>query len=293
MQEFLCYCLFLPTCVVSTPITYHKYTLYINKSAHFNSIPFVDSLKMILRDFTVAVGCASIYFLGVVNFPVSYLSAPSFTDNSFLYILGYAQLSIYFYHWKYFFAFKLCMLPIHGSGVSYNPELDNPFSGVQTVNIWEFNTTLSLPNKINSWNIPVQEWLRKAVYERLSTSREKAKLITFLVSSFWHGFYGGYYFAFALFFLHMYVGTSIYKLGRSSEQHPLIVIYSRWLPFSRYLVLLLLTLSFSHSGIYFAVLSTQHCLDLLQAFYYLPFVLLTTLIFVLGRQVPGAVKKNA
>lgn len=119
--DFIGYCLFLPTCVVSTPITYYKYDEYINKRLCFSHVPFLDSLKAILHDFTVAIGCACVYFFGVVYFPLSLISTPTFTDNSFLYVLGYSQLSIYLYHWKYFFAFKLCMLPIHSSGISYNP----------------------------------------------------------------------------------------------------------------------------------------------------------------------------
>lgn len=104
--------------------------------------------------------------------------------------------------------------------------------------------------------------------------------MTFLISAFWHGFYGGYYFAFFLFFVHMYLATTIFKIKKNQEQHPLIKMYKKYRPLSQYGALVLLTLSFTHSGIYFAVLSITHCLEYLHSIYFLPFVLLGILCLV-------------
>lgn len=60
-------------------------------------------------------------------------------------------------------------------------------------------------DKIDKWNISVQTWLRRYVYLRVYTEKEmkenpkkanKAQMITFGVSAFWHGFYPSYYIAF-------------------------------------------------------------------------------------------------
>lgn len=277
-MDYLSYCSFLPISVVSTPITYYKYSLYINQQDCFDTIPFAQSLIKVVKDLALALMCACVYFFGLSYFPTSYLSEPGFTDQGIFYILGYAQISIYLIQWKYFFAFKLCMLPIHSSGISYNPILEDKFNGIQSINLWEYNTTLSLPNKINSWNIPVQEWLRKGVYERLALGKEKAKLVTFFVSAFWHGFYGGYYFAFLLFFLEMYLANLAFKITKDNS-HFLVRMYHKFAPLSRYVMLVVITLSFTHGAIYFVVLSSTQCLKILAKLYYLPYI--TVLILIL------------
>lgn len=38
-----------------------------------------------------------------------------------------------------------------------------------------------------------------------------SQIITFLVSSFWHGLYGGYYITFFLWFWHMYISQLVFK----------------------------------------------------------------------------------
>ena len=82
----------------------------------------------------------------------------------FWYVLGYSYLCTQLIQFRYFLGFKLCMLPIHISGLSYDPSLDDPFDRIKCIDIRTFLTSLSVPARINSWNILVQEWLRKCVY---------------------------------------------------------------------------------------------------------------------------------
>lgn len=50
---------------------------------------------------------------------------------------------------------------------------------------------------LNNWNISTHHWLKYYTYIRLTPPNQKpttkARLITFCVSAFWHGFYPGYY----------------------------------------------------------------------------------------------------
>lgn len=117
------------------------------------------------KDLLKALGSAGVYFLGVIYLPTSWMSEPYFTEaNSGFYVFAYSWISTFFIMFKYFLAFKLCMLPIHASGVSYNPALEDHFDGVECMNIRTFLGSISLPNKVSSWNMQVQEWLRKCIY---------------------------------------------------------------------------------------------------------------------------------
>jgi len=84
------------------------------------------------------------------------MASNSFHKNGFWYVMGYTYLSTQLIHFRYFLGFKLCMLPIHIAGVSYNPKLVDPFDQVKCIDIRTFLTSISIPARINSWNILVQ-----------------------------------------------------------------------------------------------------------------------------------------
>lgn len=48
------------------------------------------------------------------------------------------------------------MLPIHASGISYSPELEDKFGGVKLVDLHAFWTSTSVPVRVNSWNSSCQ-----------------------------------------------------------------------------------------------------------------------------------------
>ena len=103
----------------------------------------------------------------------------------------YSTLCIYLIRCKYYFAWKLSMSAVHASGVSYDGD---SFKRINTIDPWVFETSPHVREKINHWNISVQEWLRKSIYQRSSLSNKTAnQLYVFTVSAFWHGFYFAYY----------------------------------------------------------------------------------------------------
>jgi len=61
----------------------------------------------------------------------------------------------------------------------------------------------------------VQEWLRKSIYERHHFKNKiYGQLLTFMVSAFWHGYYGGYYISFFLWFFQVFVSQLVFKEGK-------------------------------------------------------------------------------
>ena len=158
-----------------------------------------------------------IHVLGFLYFPNTVMTAPQYVSKGFWFLLYFPFFNMFLNNqFKYFFGFKLCLLPIHISGLSYEPAKEgDQFLGVDYMNIKTFITTANPQSKINSWNLPVQQWLRKCIYERLNTSKQTAKFLTFIFSSFWHGFYGGYYITFTIFFIELHLANLAYKLAKN------------------------------------------------------------------------------
>ena len=100
-----------------------------------------------------------------------------------------------------------------------------------------------------------------------------ARLITFLVSAVWHGFYGGYYLTFFTFFMLAHLATLIFKLSKYPDS-PLVKLYNSSEPLSRYIVLAFLTYYFGQTGVCFLVLSLPTCFRILSAIYFVPQLIL-------------------
>jgi len=63
------------------------------------------------------------------------------------------------------------------------------------IRLWDFKTSTNAKGIIDNWNIPCQHWLKYYVFYRLIPvfGMRVAKILTFITSAFWHGFYPGYY----------------------------------------------------------------------------------------------------
>ena len=80
-----------------------------------------------------------------------------FFDRGVFFVVFYSFWAIWLIKCKYYFAWKLSMLPIHLSGVSYQPNKEgDQFLGVQTCNPWTVETTIHIREKVSNWNITVQ-----------------------------------------------------------------------------------------------------------------------------------------
>lgn len=117
-----------------------------------------------------------------------------------------------------------------------------------------------------------QEWLRKCVYER-SHFKNKifSQLLTFMVSAFWHGYYGGYYISFFLWFCQVYVSQLVFKESKK-EKSPLAKVYKCTGVLGKVLLWFVSNMAFSVSGVFFQVLSLSQSFEILKKIYFLPFL---------------------
>lgn len=118
---------------------------------------------------------------------------------------------------RYLFAFCMMDAAVISSGLAYNGRSDDGkenFNRIQSIRIYEIETSLRIKDFLTSWNISVHLWLKNYVFLRLMRTRnmgqegdtndkqnldKKCKdnvflpsMTTFIVSAIWHGFYPGY-----------------------------------------------------------------------------------------------------
>lgn len=126
----------------------------------------------------------------------------------------YTAIATTLLRFKYYSGWKIGIASIHASGVSYNSKT-NDYSAIEHCRPLIIETSSTIRDKINNWNVMVQDWFRKCIYDRTSFKSTFARqLLVFMVSAFWHGFYLGYYISFFFWFAQVYLEAQVYKLSK-------------------------------------------------------------------------------
>ena len=114
--------------------------------------------------------------------------------------------------------------------------------------------------KVDSWNMSVQLFLKRYVYERLApesyangekpskTIKNRAQSATILLSAFWHGFYPSYITSFFHWMLVLQISQQVYRIGRSNRK--LADLYNNY-RVVRGLCTLAMNFYFSYYGVFF------------------------------------------
>lgn len=140
--------------------------------------------------------------------------------------------------------------------------------------------------KINNWNIQVQKWLNRCIYQRHDfKSKTKNQLFVFLISAFWHGFYGAYYISFVLWFTQLYMQGLIFNYCKNG-QSKLVKIYKACGKLGTYILSFLVQLLFSHNAAFFVVLHGPYCLKLISKLYFAPQIAMFVLIVIFNMVKP-------
>ncbi|KAI9024602.1 MBOAT, membrane-bound O-acyltransferase family-domain-containing protein [Hyaloraphidium curvatum] len=153
-----------------------------------------------------------------------YLLTPAYASLSTLPRIMWLNVTGIVARTKFYAAWKIAEGACIAVGLGYTPPSgDKPatFSRLSNVNPTEIEGAQNLKQYGDNWNINTQSWLRFTVHERCKDLGIKGGLevwIVFLVSSFWHGFYPGYY----MTFLSLAVMISLSRTIRNSVR-PLFV----------------------------------------------------------------------
>lgn len=141
-------------------------------------------------------------------------------------------------------------------------------------------TTIHVREKINYWNMSVQEWLRKSIYQRANfKSKTTNQIFVFVISAFWHGFYGAYYISFTLWFAQLHLQGLIFKYCKNGRSM-LVKIYKKMGVAGTVILSFLVQFLFSHCAASFLILRGYYCIKLLMKIYFMPAVVLFVLITI-------------
>lgn len=108
---------------------------------------------------------------------------------------------------KYYVAWMMGEIACLTAGISFSGMAPSPKDPSRLVPTWnkgvaakpllvEFGTSCKV--MVDNWNIGTEKWLRYYVNDRLVGTKLEGykRILTYLVSAFWHGLYPGYYFFF-------------------------------------------------------------------------------------------------
>ena len=105
---------------------------------------------------------------------IKYCITEEFEQYGLVWKLFYINASMIFVSFKYYFSWTLCDAGSTASGLSYNGKKNGKdcWNRVICANPMTALTTLSVAEKMNNWNMPVQVWLKNYVYLRFFSPKE-------------------------------------------------------------------------------------------------------------------------
>jgi lysophospholipid acyltransferase len=131
---------------------------------------------------------------------------PRFANYNWFYKTLWLNVMVTLLRAKYLSGWSFSEASIASSGFTFNgfKEGQPQFQRIKSIDI-EVDKTYNINEKAKMWNISVQRWLGRYVYQRVhdeqslkgsAKKQNDAQMITYLISAFWHGFYPGYYSSF-------------------------------------------------------------------------------------------------
>lgn len=268
IKNFLCYMSFFPCSITGPFCEYNDYIDFINQKKNYENIKF--DYKHIVKNIFISViylvVYVNIHHMLKVSFFVSKLdllyksNSPKVED--YLICLG-SYFIIYLMKIRYIVPFVLCDISCWLSGISFeNSKKDTSeiYSRVQSIRLYQVETTLQIKPFFRSWNIGTHVYLKRYVFKRLNCikyfSVKVNESLTFIVSGLWHGLYPGYHIIFGLIIVTIYVQEKVENMKKvilalnTSVKYGLYLVYSLFTYFLFiicyvYLLIILDNLNFS------------------------------------------------
>ncbi|XP_073250221.1 lysophospholipid acyltransferase 1-like isoform X1 [Porites lutea] len=145
--------------------------------------------------------CVILFLLGSKVFPFELNADPYFIANSsFLWRMAVSFFIMFIARLKYYFAWIIADAGNNACGLGFNgydAKGEELWNGVTNVNVIVIETSTNFRRMIQNWNMTTNLWLRRTVYDRVPhLPPYQRTLVTYVVSTIWHGFYPGYYLTF-------------------------------------------------------------------------------------------------
>jgi len=158
--------------------------------------------KAVLEKLVSSLLCVVIFSVSSKFFPYKLNADPYFIANSsFLWRMVVSFFTMCSTRFRFYFAWIIADAGNNACGLGFNgydsngKELWNRLTNVDAVG---FETSTNFRNMVQSWNTTTNLWLKRIVYDRVPhLVPYQRTVLTYSVSTIWHGFYPGYYLTFA------------------------------------------------------------------------------------------------
>ncbi|KAI8810569.1 MBOAT, membrane-bound O-acyltransferase family-domain-containing protein [Cladochytrium replicatum] len=200
LLEYLGYVFFFPTFLAGPALNFRDYQMFIDSEAPMDRIPSV--VIPTIKQLGLGLILSAVYAVFSSRFNYWFCLTDTYLNQwSFWKRVAFVQAAALLTKAQYYAGWKLAEGACTMVGVSYNGVDEKgreKWDRVINIDIRRCEFAQSPKEVTDHWNIRTTLWLRRCVYNRVGGSRSLAKLLTYVVSAFWHGFYPGYYFAFVL-----------------------------------------------------------------------------------------------
>eukprot|EP00825_Cyclidium_porcatum_P005211 TRINITY_DN124_c0_g1_i1.p1 TRINITY_DN124_c0_g1~~TRINITY_DN124_c0_g1_i1.p1 ORF type:complete len:421 (+),score=55.32 TRINITY_DN124_c0_g1_i1:43-1305(+) len=204
--DYFSYIYFFGSSIMGPSFDYADYVAFINREKQYANMPF--SGMQTLKHFLQFVLFSLVYVGLSPIFPMSAIIDPDFKKFNLLYKLVYLQIATTIYRFKYYSGLTIAQVGICSTGITYNGQnaaKQHLWNNIESIDPVSCELDDDIRKKIASWNISVQKWLRRYIYERVCSEKElktnkkkaeRAQMATMMASALWHGYYPGYYICF-------------------------------------------------------------------------------------------------
>jgi len=145
------------------------------------------------------------FVVGSARFSTDLILSDDFLGYSFPYKIVSIWLITVVARTKYYGVWNLTEGACIISGLGFNTVDEKgqvDWNRLQNIQPATVEGATSIKPYLDGWNINTNKWLKHYIYLRVTPRGTKAgfkaRIITFVTSAFWHGFYPGYYLAFLL-----------------------------------------------------------------------------------------------
>lgn len=195
-REFFGYFFHFPSVLCGPIVYFNDYMKFVDDDKEKETPP--GKWSAVIKKLTISITCSLLHLSLSKMFDVRYLRTDEFQIKTpFVIRFGYIIVLTIISRIKYYVAWHLGEVISNTSGLGfagYDAKGKAKWDLLSNMELWRFETCLSMRDSILAWNKTTQTWLRRTAYDRVP--RKFSVLATYTLSAIWHGFYPGYYMTF-------------------------------------------------------------------------------------------------
>jgi hypothetical protein len=202
LLEYYSYVFFWVTAVTGPGFHFSEFKPFIDESL-FKGKKY-STFKPFITVFLQAILCLGIFFVASLTFPFEWIYSDEFQQYNLIVKCLYVYVCLVGLRCRYYFTWKMAEASanLSGFGLRIDEKGNEHWDTVTNSHVLDIELAGNVRDITTFWNLKTAEWLKHYVYFRQVKVGAKvpdyANHLTMALSAFWHGFYPGYYLAFAI-----------------------------------------------------------------------------------------------